>query len=322
MQIALDRNKARVSAEDATKGDEYCCPLCSKLVTLCKGDIKIPYFSHWKNDLCNDTWKYDTSEWHLMMQSRFPKEQREVVVTHGGKTHRADILCGNQVIEFQHSEISSSEIQERNSFYNAAGYNVAWVFDLQEAYDAGRITDSGRENALGYRWTYAKPSLQVLPVPKEYKKDIVVHFYWIDEYGAECFNKVIWARNDGKTPDFRDFIVANYRVYTESVDDALNIGAFFQTKRDQLYSHLRRLGRGWNVKYSGPKGHKRDEYVCPKTGNFGLRPYGEHSCRYCKHCGAIFSLQQGFEAYCCYPSVVNDEEGAHPGYECSGAAEF
>lgn len=107
------------------------------------------------------------SEWHYNMQNRFQPEQREVVVKHMGQTHRADILNGNQIIEFQHSPISMEEIIERNTFYTSAGYSVAWIFDVQEQYDSGSIYPVAHDNALIYGWSNPKRCLQCFPLPKE-----------------------------------------------------------------------------------------------------------------------------------------------------------
>lgn len=72
------------------------------------------------------------SDWHFGWQSKFPIENREVVVEKDGVVHRADILIKNTVIEFQHSPISGEEFEERNSFYKNCGYHVVWLFDAAD----------------------------------------------------------------------------------------------------------------------------------------------------------------------------------------------
>lgn len=137
MEFAVNKDGIRVHAFNAKKGESYKCPICKGDVILRKGDININHFAHKSNE-CVDNWNYDMSEWHYSMQQRFPEEQREIVVKYNGQTHRADVLKGKQIIEFQHSPITSEEIIERNNFYNSAGYSVAWVFDVQEQYDKTR----------------------------------------------------------------------------------------------------------------------------------------------------------------------------------------
>lgn len=65
------------------------------------------------------------------MQSFFPAENREVIVKHDGKIHRADVLVGNIAIEMQHSQISAEEFNDRNKFFESAGYRLVWVFDVR-----------------------------------------------------------------------------------------------------------------------------------------------------------------------------------------------
>ena len=140
MQIAMDEDGKRILAYNTKVGDNFLCPICGGDVILRRGSINIEHFAHRPNECCADNWHYDMSEWHYSMQERFPEEQREVIVNYMGQTHRADILHGKQIIEFQHSPISIEELEERNNFYNAAGYSVAWVFDVQSQYDSKAIT--------------------------------------------------------------------------------------------------------------------------------------------------------------------------------------
>lgn len=135
------------------------------------------HFAH-KADECADLWHYDMSEWHLAMQEHFPEEQREVVVRYNGQIHRADILKDDMVIEFQHSPIAIDELRERNSFYRAAGYKVAWVLDFSEQYGTGAIADVPRnDDALMYKWNNPKRYLNCLPRPKEENREIITYFY-------------------------------------------------------------------------------------------------------------------------------------------------
>ena len=93
------------------------------------------------------------SEWHLSWQRRFPIENREVVVTRGKNKHRADVLIGKTVIEFQHSRISIDEFNARNNYYTGAGYQVIWVFDMRSESDDERILEHP-EKMNHYEWKY------------------------------------------------------------------------------------------------------------------------------------------------------------------------
>ena len=128
MYFAIDENGNRIDANFAEKGKEYFCPVCNGRVELKSGEIRVNHFAHLGNQ-CEDSWEYDMSEWHKKMQNMFPENCQEVVVEHNGEKHRADVMVGDIVIEFQHSPISAKEIAERNSFYLSRGYKMVWVFD-------------------------------------------------------------------------------------------------------------------------------------------------------------------------------------------------
>lgn len=321
MQIALDESGNRISAENAQKGNLYRCPICNGAVILKQGSIKDAHFAHESNK-CIDHWHYDMSEWHRNMQSRFPEGQREIVITYNGETHRADILFGNQIIEFQHSAISADEIARRNSFYRSAGYSIAWVFDLQEQYDAGRIMPCDRFDGIGFRWSRPKAVFKCFPIPHENDKNLVLYFYWVEYDGEEQFNRVIWSRHENGVPNFKEFIVSSYGIESNNPTSPRKVSEFFITCADLLNEHLATIPFRYSLKCSGPRGRPRDSYVCPRTGAFGIKQSGEKACSYCRYCAAIQSIPKGFQAYCCYPNQVNTVDESHPGYECSGIPQF
>jgi hypothetical protein len=322
MQIAIDKDGKRILAFNAKKNDEYLCPICRGEVILRQGNINITHFAHRSNE-CTDNWYYDMSEWHYSMQKRFPENQREVVVNYMRQTHRADVLHGNQIIEFQHSPISTEELVERNNFYNEAGYSVAWVFDVQDQYDFNAITIMDHDKALMYKWSNPKRCLQCFPQPKEYNKKFVIYLYWIDEDDYECFNRVIWSTSDDNgNPDFKRFIVSEDGMVSDDTESPLSVGDFFETKDDQIRNLLSKLNCRYKIKYSGVKGHPRDDYVCPRTNIFGIKLSGETACSYCRYCAATKRKRKGFISFCCYPNQVNEVTKVHPGYECSNIPSF
>lgn len=125
MEYALTADHHRVHALDAEKGQEYYCPVCGNQVIPRQGEVNSWHFAHVTS--CVDDWKYDMSEWHRNWQNRFPESTREVVIEYKGESHRADILTGGCVIEFQHSPITSTEFERRNLFYTKAGYKVTYA---------------------------------------------------------------------------------------------------------------------------------------------------------------------------------------------------
>lgn len=69
------------------------------------------------------------TEWHISWQENFPHERTDVFVRKGNEYHLADIVCkDNLVIEIQNSQISSTEVRKRESFYG----KMIWVINSKE----------------------------------------------------------------------------------------------------------------------------------------------------------------------------------------------
>lgn len=134
MFSADDINKKRTDISNAIEGSTYYCPICEQEMIQKKGEIKAHHFAHKHGKAIDcDGWNYDMSEWHRNWQLRFPEECREVVVKNDkNEMHRADILVGNVVIEFQHSAMTPFEFDVRTDFYLSLGYSVVWLFDVTE----------------------------------------------------------------------------------------------------------------------------------------------------------------------------------------------
>lgn len=136
MLIAEDENGNRVNINDAPRGLTYYCPLCKGEVFQKRGEIRRHHFAHKVGAENCDGWHYDMSDWHSDWQNQFPRECQEIVIRNEGEFHRADVLIGNVVIEFQHSSLGSDEFEERNRYYNNLGYLVIWLFDTTEQWNS------------------------------------------------------------------------------------------------------------------------------------------------------------------------------------------
>ena len=116
MFYALNKDGIKTDADEAIENEKYFCPICNNPVILKRGQVNTAHFAH-ENNVCDDEWNYDMSPWHKRMQNNFAKEAHEVVVSHQGKKHRADVLIGDIVIEFQFSPITAAEFEDRNTFF-------------------------------------------------------------------------------------------------------------------------------------------------------------------------------------------------------------
>lgn len=144
--FALDLAGNRIYIETAHSGTTYICEECgTRLMAKNKGSERQHHFAHipdeknkgiqrdckWRSDLRTEN---QMSAWHQAWQSQYPPEQREVVFRQGEQIFRADVCLPQrrEVIEFQHSRITSSDFHARNNFYNSLGYKVIWLFDFDE----------------------------------------------------------------------------------------------------------------------------------------------------------------------------------------------
>lgn len=123
MQFGIDENNHRI--KPAFSGQKTKCPMCGgTLIGKC-GDIYTWHWQHTNNREC-DPWKEHETQWHRDWKSRFPEEQREIIIVNENEKHIADIRNSKgMVIEFQNSSISTDTIKIREQFYD----NMIWVIN-------------------------------------------------------------------------------------------------------------------------------------------------------------------------------------------------
>ena len=160
MLFAFDYNDNRIHIDDTQSYKEYFCPYCGAPLITRKGDIRQHHFAHKSNHLCSDTWErtksYDISQWHNEWQECFPKENQEVKLSLGETKHRADVLIGRTVIEFQHSIMPVKSFDDRNNFYFNLNYKVIWLFDLSDIVENGKLTYRSTNDGLSFTWSNPK----------------------------------------------------------------------------------------------------------------------------------------------------------------------
>lgn len=265
MLKAIDGFGVSVTIDAAEEGKTYYCPICKQALIQKRGEIREHHFSHIgpkgankKNYVpCSDKWHYDKTDWHIQWQKRFSDESYEKVLEFEGKKHIADVLVGDIVIEFQHSNISIEEFRDRNEFYTKCGYKVIWIFDLIEEYNNGRIRlDEWKDNC--YHWTYVKKLFRELELEKE---KAILFFQSSDEEEnideAACLEKVSKSYDDFKIfyTDSRCWLTIN--EFVKKAKEAPN--GFFIEKaikklsQEQITSVKdgKTIFELWNRNYSG-----------------------------------------------------------------------
>lgn len=139
---------------EAQPGMTATCPSCGAgLVAKC-GQLVQWHWAHRADDC--DTWYEPMSAWHRQWQERAPVESREVVMSRGDQTHRADVvLPSGFVLELQASPIGADEIRAREAFYG----KMLWLFNA--AAWVGRLHFGKR----GFWWKHGATSQAEIAKP-------------------------------------------------------------------------------------------------------------------------------------------------------------
>ncbi|MBI2061992.1 MAG: hypothetical protein HYT87_19810 [Nitrospirae bacterium] len=158
MLVAIHEGE-RTAARAASRGDHYQCPVCSELVILRKGTVRVPHFAHKAHSTCVNHGKtprhyqmQETVHEHLakdpdnrsvQMERFFPKIMRvaDVYFERSGYPY---------VVECQVSPIDPREIRARETDYAKAGAKIIWILDGGERFSTG-----GRHFLLRRGWGFS-----------------------------------------------------------------------------------------------------------------------------------------------------------------------
>lgn len=106
--------------------EETKCNCCDTEVIAKKGPINVHHYAHTQNNDCPFTKKEHKTPWHKFWQEYIKPEFLEKIIIKDNKKHIADIKnTDNIVIEIQHSNISLTDVFEREKFYE----NMIWILD-------------------------------------------------------------------------------------------------------------------------------------------------------------------------------------------------
>lgn len=186
MFFANDYHDSRVHIDDTQGNQEYYCPYCGEQLITRKGDIRAHHFAHKQNSRCSDSWErehtYDMSPWHNEWQSLFPRENQEIKLALGDTKHRADVLIGRTVVEFQHSAMNAANFDNRNNFYFNLGFKVVWLFDLSDLVQAGRMTWREDGDILRFDWNNPQKAFNAYDV----QSGCIDLFFQLSETEEKC----------------------------------------------------------------------------------------------------------------------------------------
>ncbi len=318
MFCAINKVGNRVYAKNASRDEDYFCPVCKAPVKLRKGDVRAPHFAHGRDRLCTDGWNYETTVWRQKRLEQFPEKNREVIVVNkDGEKHRADVLIADTVILFRSRLISEERFLEITNFFQSLGYRVIWIFDMSERFHKGSIKrlTSPKNLCSWSRHAHIFRLLNKCPSAKD--RDFAIYFQ-LDKGDDTKVWRVVWTPwNEG--PDFSRFMVSENPVVMEqlnSIDEFLlppeeRRSRQVLAKVDAMYAEARRKNvhtENIKRKYMNERAHKPYEYLCPITNDWSR----EYICKKCRHCALIVEKKRGMtrppcEFYCCYPNEYQGE---------------
>ena len=235
MLFANDYNDNRVHIYETHSNQEYYCPYCGAPLITKKGDIRQHHFAHKKSHICSDTWAhkdsksggYDVSSWHNDWQSLFPKENQEVKLCLGETKHRADVLIGHTVIEFQNSVMPVKAFDDRNNFYFNLGYIVIWLFNLSDLYSGGDISYTHTEKGLSFIWMNPKKAFNNYDI----QSGCIDLFFQLVNDDGNCIVRV----TDVSSLGFEQFSTTDFISKNEFLDYVgFNEGVCLSPCRDDL----------------------------------------------------------------------------------------
>lgn len=143
----------------ATHDHAAVCPSCGGPVVAKMGDIVVHHWAHVSNIEC-DQWHDSETKWHMAWKSRFPIQCVEQRIERDGIWHRADVyLPDGIVIEFQHSSISTVDIEAREKFYQ----RMIWVLDVKDVAESLEFNRDGQE--IKMFWPKPRKSFSVASHP-------------------------------------------------------------------------------------------------------------------------------------------------------------
>ncbi len=266
----------KVSITDAVKGIKYVCDLGHNIIPK-KGTIIIHHFSHISECECSSWNGKDNqmTEWHITWQSRFPAENREVIMVNDDEIrHRADVLYKDLVIEIQHSSISEEEISAREDFYG----NMIWIVDCtKEQFVSSEVGDQ-KFMILGF--IQAKKNI----FWRRMKKQVYLEYEegWIFEPDMTTINTGPVIRGKFITLDefVENLLIMNLdfpNILTDKEDEWINKKYLRFDSWEPMENTIFTLGK----KYFGltyrelSEKLKRDEWYCEfmftKVDNYDLR---------------------------------------------------
>ena len=211
-------------------GQKAICPITNQPMFAKCGQYKIWHWSYYPNSIQIQTNKENETEWHINWKKYFDKNYIEIIHTDKlGNIHIADYDDTVNLIEFQHSPISSQELKTRELFYTSINRNMIWIVDAEARlnYQPKKIVTQ----VVNFKLPFCS---------KQHREEILKHSFNVTLgniiINHSEVNKYNWKMYDGGT-EFQEI------NYNQNVIDYLNqnnltnkIIDFIQTETSTEYN--------------------------------------------------------------------------------------
>lgn len=167
-----------------SEGEKYIvCENNHELITYESKKIK----NHFKHKNSCNTGNYKMTQWHIDWQKKCKDIEIPFPKLKGGISNRkADALIGDNVLEFQHSYISESEVEDRSTDYLLHKKKLHWVIDCNDAINVINLEVNGNfmivfenntwkyENFISQNYIYLNVDDKVFRIkPKDVKSNMI-----------------------------------------------------------------------------------------------------------------------------------------------------
>lgn len=217
MYFALDDTWEKISIDNAIRGNDYYCASCGNRLIMKCGDVVQHHFAHERNNNCDPWYSDNKGPWHRAMQALFRDEFQEVLIRSDNdpsEYHIADVCIkrnnkANIIFEFQQSQISKSDFEERNDFYIHNGRNTVngrlannklyWIFSFADKKTIYEYYKSRERREMAYRsgtrqYTWLYRVKQFTDFDFQNTENPIILFYLGDDH----YIRIDYAYNGGK----------------------------------------------------------------------------------------------------------------------------
>lgn len=208
MLSALNKNNEKINAKNATRNNEYFCPVCGESLILKQGTIYVPHFAHKANSNCY--YSINESRNHMVMKEiireyvlrnnnvvhnefeymlKFPNGKYLIADYYAEIKHKGKIF--KTAFEIVEAHDNYDDFEAKNVMYFDNDIYVVWIFNHEHV---NEYHYRNGENCYGYeqktknihRVAHALGFGKVYSIDINDEKLYCTHFYPVEHVTMSC----------------------------------------------------------------------------------------------------------------------------------------